>query len=139
MREQTFMTQMAYLAFLTSTIAVLASCPPDVRADIAGASDHPLVSRYAGSELIERLQWGFPTDQAVQAGKSDFGDVAQLGEHRVCNAGVVGSSPIISTTVRRGVSGGAFPGNRVTPLLVPRSSNVSCLTSGSLYPDLFPE
>ena len=26
-----------------------------------------------------------------------FGDVAQLGEHRVCNARVVGSSPIVST------------------------------------------
>ena len=35
--------------------------------------------------------------------EAGFGDVAQLGEHRVCNAGVVGSSPIISTTVLRGV------------------------------------
>lgn len=33
------------------------------------------------------------------------GDVAQLGEHRACNAGVIGSNPFVSTPVLGSHSG----------------------------------
>ena len=33
----------------------------------------------------------------IQKGRSNLGDVAQLGEHYTCTVGVVGSNPIIST------------------------------------------
>ena len=36
----------------------------------------------------------------IQKGRSNLGDVAQLGEHYTCTVGVVGSNPIISTTPR---------------------------------------
>ena len=42
MGEQTFMKQVGNLAMLVVTIAALGFCPMDARADIAGASDHPL-------------------------------------------------------------------------------------------------
>ena len=60
------------------------------------------------------------------------GDVAQLGEHRVCNARVVGSSPIVSTR-KQGI-GGFKRG--LSLLLSPLSGNdkpaTSPLRSGKL-------
>ena len=35
----------------------------------------------------------------LRTGILEYGDVAQLGEHYVRNVGVVGSNPIISTTL----------------------------------------
>ena len=54
------------------------------------------------------------TDGLIPAPASAPGDVAQLAEHRLCKAGVRGSSPLVSTspgatrTARRQVSGGPF-------------------------------
>ena len=39
-------------------------------------------------------------------GRLNSGDVAQLGEHRLCKPGVVGSSPIVSTGLPRLVQAG---------------------------------
>jgi len=36
-------------------------------------------------------------ERRLTRGKSQFGDVAQLGEHRLCKAGVEGSIPFVST------------------------------------------
>ena len=35
-------------------------------------------------------------------GEAEIGDIAQLGEHRTCNAKVVGAEPTISTSSEMG-------------------------------------
>jgi hypothetical protein len=60
-----------------------------------------------------------PAERRCYTSGRPFGDVAQLGEHRVRIAGVRGSSPLISTISTLG-SGGDFtlPGFRgmMTPI-----------------------
>ena len=36
----------------------------------------------------------------VSVPRSFFGDIAQLGEHKLCKLGVAGSSPVVSTSLR---------------------------------------
>ena len=49
------------------------------------------MSRQTAKILVSRTA-------SLAAADPTHGDVAQLGEHRPCKAGVVGSSPIVSTS-----------------------------------------
>lgn len=51
--------------------------------------------QYRHGALAVRLG-GIRLCVAVLSSGMDTGDVAQLGEHRLCKAGVVGSIPIVS-------------------------------------------
>ena len=50
---------------------------------------------------LHRRRLGVPAKAVKFEARSNFGAVAQLGEHLVCNQGVVGSNPIRSTRVTR--------------------------------------